>query len=62
MTLKVNNLKHGILTSAHVKHKINTKPQPDGGQRYRYTPENMNFQGEIFGKKWKDQLIKEGRL
>lgn len=55
-TLNHFKKKHGILTSAHVKHKISKYPQPDGGEKYRYTQKNMEEQGKILGEKWKDYL------
>jgi len=51
-TMCSKKVKHGLLTSARVKHKIAKYGQPDGGEKYRYTPNNMNTQGDIFGEKW----------
>jgi len=60
-SLKRNNIKHGVLTSAKIKHKISKKPQPDGGEKFRYTNHNMVSQGDIYMGKWsKEEPFKSG--
>lgn len=49
--LKMCGLKHGVLTSARVLHGSGkTNDIADG--KFKYTPENMNKQGELFKNKW----------
>lgn len=55
-TLKYHKQKHGVLTSARIRHKVSKKPQPDGGERFRYTDKNMYEQGEIYKKKWQGKI------
>jgi hypothetical protein len=52
-------LNHGLLTSARVVHKVGTS-SPEGDERCRYTPHNMNSQGDILGKKWNSKFFKDG--
>lgn len=52
-------LNHGLLTSARVAHKTGAT-SPDGDERCRYTPTNMNSQGDILGKKWNSKFFKNG--
>lgn len=53
MCLERCNLLHGVHTGARITHQ-------SGGtnnyaeSRLKYTPENMNEQGNIFGRKWND--------
>lgn len=47
---KENLIKSSWYDNKH--YKIAKHGQPDGGEKYRYTPENMNLQGNIFGQKW----------
>lgn len=45
------NVLHGVHTGAHISHMSGGSNRIAEG-RYRYTPENMNSQGDIFANKW----------
>jgi glycosyltransferase involved in cell wall biosynthesis len=54
MCLERNNIIHGVLTSARVKHKIGGTSE-HGSARTEYTPHNMNTQGDLLGQKWNNE-------
>ena len=58
-SLRANNLLQGVLTSARVKHKTGVT-SAKGPARCEYTPENMNTQGNILGRKWNSEPFKSG--
>lgn len=58
-SLRANNLLHGVLTSARIKHKSGATAAK-GPARCEYTPYNMNTQGDILGRKWNSEPFKSG--
>jgi GT2 family glycosyltransferase len=51
MSLERNNLKHGVHTGANIQH-IGGNSNRIADNSFKYTPENMNSQGNIFHNKW----------
>lgn len=49
--LKANNLKHALHTGAHIQHKIGQSSNI-GDSKFKYTEENMGYQGNLFKQKW----------
>ena len=50
-SLKACGLKHGCHTGALIKH-ISGNSDRIAGRKFKYTPENMHLQGELFKAKW----------
>jgi GT2 family glycosyltransferase len=51
MCLERNHLIHGVYTGAHILHESGSTNN-DAPVKFKYLPDNMNKQGEIFHNKW----------
>jgi GT2 family glycosyltransferase len=59
MSLKRCGLLHGVHTGARVKHQSGHSNQY-AESRLKYTPQNMNEQGDILATKWNSEPFKSG--
>lgn len=59
MSLERCNLLHGVYTGAQVKHQSGNSNK-NAEDRLKYTPKNMNEQGDLLASKWSSEPFSSG--